>query len=601
MKNTSDIHNFHIPVMGIGFTIDTPAKVAPYGISSAISLVDDMLMEKMRRFYCAKFDFPFQAISSKMEDFRAKRITAYLNLMDQVVKDKFTELKNSFDRKNGEITKYIEMLPDTSRLKEKFQHFLLNNSFAELKKWIHENIAVGSIDVNIMTKLDKENYSGGQKLSSSYNDAHAALRGFAQSTLNSSIILSAGMNPRLYSYFEAFDDFYPDETGTLYKKIILKVSDYRSALIQGKFLARKGLWVSEYRVESGLNCGGHAFATQGHLLGPILEEFKNTRDSLIETTHQLYIQSLKDKKRYYPETPLNVRITAQGGVGTAHEHKFLLDYYNLDSVGWGTPFLLVPEVTNVDKLTLKLLENAKEDDLYLSNISPLGIPFNSLRGNTKDIERQEMIDMGVPGSLCTKKYASLNIEFTEKPICVASRQYQAIKIEELNSRNLDTNEYKKELNRIVDKTCICVGLGTAALLVNEIGTKAEGTGVSICPGPNMAYFSESMSLRTMIDHIYGRTNVIKRTDRPHMFINELKMYVDYLKYKIGDTPGPLSDKQQEYLQTFKNNINEGIEYYKQLFNTAKAKLEDFKTGVLIELEMLEYKLNKMEVLAVQMH
>ena len=112
-------------------------------------------------------------------------------------------------------------------------------------------------------------------------------------------------------------------------------------------------------------------------------------------------------------------------------------------MGCVTPFLLVPEVTNVDEQTLKLLKDAKEDDLYLSNISPLGVPFNSLRGNTKDIEKQEKIDMGEPGSLCSKKYACLNSEFTEKAICVASRQYQAIKIEELNSRLLDNDEYNK--------------------------------------------------------------------------------------------------------------------------------------------------------------
>ena len=263
--------------------------------------------------------------------------------------------------------------------------------------------------------------------------------------------------------------------------------------------------------------------------------------------------------------------------------------------------MLVPEVTNVDEQTLNLLKNAKENDLYLSNISPLGVPFNSLRGNTKDIERLKMVKSGEPGSLCTKKYASLNIEFTEKAICVASRQYQAVKIEELNSRNLDRQEYNKEMDRIVAKTCICVGLGTSALMVNEIDTKAEGTGVSICPGPNMAYFSETMSLKTMIDHIYGRTNVIKRTDRPHMFVNELKMYIDYLKDKMVDSPAPLTDKQQEYLQTFKDNINDGIEYYKELFSTAKAKLEEFKAGVLIELEMLEKRLNLMEVLTVQLH
>ena len=590
MKTPSDIHTFHIPVMGIGFSIDTPVKVAPYGISSVISLVDDSLMEKMRKFYCLNFDFPFQAISDKIEDFRAKRITAYLDLMDKIVKEKFEELKDSFGKKNSELAKYIEMLPDVHGIKEKFQHFMQNCSLSELKNWIHENLPVGSIDVNIMTKLDVENYSNGEKLSAEHNDAHAALRGFAQSRLNSSIILSAGMNPRLYSYIEGFDDFYPDETGHLRKKIVLKVSDYRSALIQGKFLAKKGLWVSEYRVESGLNCGGHAFATQGFLLGPILEEFKNTRDMLVQTTHQLYIQSLKAKNRYCPEKPLGVRISAQGGVGTADEHKFLLDYYGLDSVGWGTPFLLVPEVTNVDLYTLNLLKEAKEDDLYLSNISPLGVSFNSVRGNTQDLERQVKIDKGKPGSACEKKYALFNTEFTDKPICTASRQYQTLKLRQLDSRNLSTEEHAIEFNKIVDKSCICVGLGTSALIVNELDTKSEGTGVSICPGPNMAYFSETLTLKGMVDHIYGRTNVIQRTDRPHMFINEIKMYVEYLKDRIGETPTPLSEKQREYFQTFKNNMNEGIEYYKQLFNTAKVKLEEFKAGVMLELDVIEEKL-----------
>ncbi len=58
---------------------------------------------------------------------------------------------------------------------------------------------------------------------------------------------------------------------------MLKVSDFHSAAVQGKFLAKRGLWVSEFRIESGLNCGGHAFATKGQLLGPILEEFQQKR------------------------------------------------------------------------------------------------------------------------------------------------------------------------------------------------------------------------------------------------------------------------------------------------------------------------------------
>ena len=72
--------------MGIGYSIDTAVRVAPYGISSVISLVDDMLMEKMREFYSRKLDIPFQPISRRIKDFRAKRITSYLNLVDTMVR-----------------------------------------------------------------------------------------------------------------------------------------------------------------------------------------------------------------------------------------------------------------------------------------------------------------------------------------------------------------------------------------------------------------------------------------------------------------------------------------------------------------------------------
>ena len=79
----SDVHQFHIPVMGTGFTIDTPLHVAKYGISSVISLVDDILIEQMRKFHCERVGKPYEAITNKDKDARAHRITAYLNLLDE--------------------------------------------------------------------------------------------------------------------------------------------------------------------------------------------------------------------------------------------------------------------------------------------------------------------------------------------------------------------------------------------------------------------------------------------------------------------------------------------------------------------------------------
>jgi len=586
-------HTFHIPVMGIGFTIDTPAKVAPLGISSVISLVDDMLMEKMREFHSRQMNLPFQSISSKIEDFRAKRITAFLDLMDKAVKEKFEELKDSWHKKEGDFEKYMDMLPDKSELKLKFQQFIQEHSPKSIRDWLNIHLPSGSIDVNIMTKLDKENYNEEGKLPVEYNDAHAALRGFANSTVNSSIVLSAGMNPRLYSYLEEFPGFYPDSKGLFSKKIILKVSDYRSALIQGKYLAKKGLWVSEYRIESGLNCGGHAFATQGHLMGPILEDFKQNRAMLVEESFQLYAQALKNKNKPCPASPPEMRVTAQGGVGTAGEHQFLLEHYALDSVGWGSPFLLVPEVANIDDTTLQLLIDAKEDDLYLSNISPLGVPFNNLRGNSKDIEKEIHIATGKPGSACSKKYASLNSEFTEKPVCTASRQFQRLKIEELNHKQLSADEYNRAYKSITDKSCICVGLGTSALLVNNIETVTEGEGVSVCPGPNLAWFNQKTTLRGMAEHIYGRKNLIKRPRRPHMFLNELKMHIDYLENKIKETVHPVPAKQQEYFNAFGLNLHNGIEYYQKLYQSWSKKYKSENLSFPDALQSLRKRLDNL--------
>ena len=589
-------HTFHIPVMGIGFTVDTPLKVAQYGIDSVISLVDDILLEKLRKMYCEFYEIPYKEITDKIDDFRAKRITSYLNLINTLAEQKFEELKDTTINKGNELKEYISMLPDGNSIKREFKN--LSEKYMNLNEagnWIKDQLSLGSIDVNIMTKVDKVNYSKGEKLPTEYNDAHAALRGFAESNLKSSVILSAGMSPRLYGYMEQFEDFYPSENGELKKKIVLKVSDFRSAFIQGKFFAKKGLWVSEYRIESGLNCGGHAFATDGYLLGPVLEEFKEKREELIASTYEILVQSLESKNRPIPKTALPLRITAQGGVGTAEEHQFLLDTYQLDSVGWGTPFLLVPEATTVDNPTLEKLMDATEKDLYLSNISPLGVPFNSLKGNTKDVEKEALIAKGRPGSSCPRKFVSLNNEFTEKDICVASRQYQHLKLKQLETLGLPEKEHNEQYGKIVDKSCICVGLGTSVLLVNNIDTRVEGTGVSICPGPNMAYFSKLMSLKEITDHIYGRANVLMTSDRPNMFVKELMLYIDYLNNKIEELKNAFNKKQESYLTGFINNLNDGIAYYESLFNSSKEVFRETKESLLKELDSNKKRLQHLHV------
>ena len=145
---------------------------------------------------------------------------------------------------------------------------------------------------------------------------------------------------------------------------------------------------------------------------------------------------------------------------TAEEHDFLLDHYEVDSVGWGTPFLLVPEATSVDKATRELLIRAKENDLYLSPISPLGIPFNTVKGTTNEALKQKRIHENKSGSSCPKKLLALSKEFSKEGICTASKKYQDIKLGELKAQKteISSSEYDKKKNKITEKACLCVGL-----------------------------------------------------------------------------------------------------------------------------------------------
>jgi len=336
-------------------------------------------------------------------------------------------------------------------------------------------------------------------------------------------------------------------------------------------------------VESGLNCGGHAFASDGFLMGPILEEFRVKRQELVAELHKIYNEALKLKNKVTFTNPHEVKLTAQGGIGTYNENRFLHEHYGVNSTGWATPFLLCPEVTNVDPITLEKLSKAGEKDLYLSDVSPLGVPFNSLRGSLSDIEKEQKIMRGRPGSGCTKTHLVSNTEFTPRPICTASRQYQKLKIEQLQKLGLDEAEYKKRFDEIVMKACICHDLGQPALIVNNIPSNAPGF-TAVCPGPNLAYFSKIVTLKEMTNHIYGRINLLNDTPRPNMFIKELGMYVDYLKKEVTKPLGIANEQKIKYFTEFKNNMLEGIEYYRKLFPKMMEETLEFRTKTLNDLE-----------------
>jgi hypothetical protein len=586
-------HSFHIPVMGTGFTIDTPLRVARYGISSVISLVDDVLIERVRRYHAEQSGEPYAEIRSNDEDARARRITAYLDLLDLLVQRQVRDLKAAPFEPGSEITRYYELLPD-SPLKTLYQQMLATSdgeAKTRLQQQLRDAVVSGSIDVNIMTKLDcLHNGPDGQPLPQKTSDAMSALRGFALSTPCSSIVFSAGLNTHLYSYAGEFPGFLPDETGKLHKKITLKVSDYRSAVVQGKFLAKKGLWVSEFRVESGLNCGGHAFASNGRLLGPILQEFMEKREDLVAELHGMYLNSAPIRKLGWNAAPHQTLFTVQGGIGTAEENELCLRRYKVDGTGWGTPFLFVPEVTNVDQAHLDKLCAATEEDVFLSDSSPLGVPFWNLRNSGSEEKRRERIAEDNPGSPCPKGYLLFNTELSDRPVCVAARAYVRKKLDQLKASHLPDDLARRFRESVLAKSCICHDLAGGVSI--KLGLDENAT-PAICPGKNAVDFSSLATLEEMVGHIYGRLSLLKNVNRHHMFLRELMLNIEYLNKEWEHFTAELSNRTPKYFQEFRENLLSGIEHYRHL---AEEYFADRKSRFLAELKALQEELECLPLL-----
>jgi hypothetical protein len=512
-------------------------------------------------------------------------------MLNDVVENQVQELQNSPFEEGSEITRYYNLLPECD-LKATYREFLAEDDpghRAELEAFLRRSAVPGKIEVNIMTKLDHMPYRKGQPLGRRHSDATTALRGYAHSRVSSCIVFSAGLNSSLYGYLPEFEDFMPDSRGVSRKTVTLKVSDYRSAIIQGRFLAKRGIWVSEFRVESGLNCGGHAFASKGFLLGPILEEFRTKRGELTELLHRDYNKGLAKRGLPALDEPRELLISVQGGIGTASEHSALLQYYKLDHAGWATPFLLVPEVTCVDDVHLERLCAATAEDVCMSNGSPMGIPFWLLKTAESEQVRKKRIADGTPGSPCPKGFLRFSTEFSERPMCRAARNYQKKKLTEVEQADIP-DELRNVLREdILAKACICHDLAGGATIKYGVDPDAH---TAVCPSGNIAYFDRVITLEEMVDHIYGRVSLLKGAERPHMFIREIGLYIEYLYKELERFSVGIREREISYYAEFKENLMQGIQYYQKLFTKFVHEHQD---KFVHDLSEMKSRLEKLKV------
>jgi hypothetical protein len=239
----------------------------------------------------------------------------------------------------------------------------------------------------------------------------------------------------------------------------------------------------------------------------------------------------------------------------------MMEDFGMDMTGWGTPFLLVPEATCIDDTTLQLLKEAGEDDLYVSDASPMGVQFSNLHGTGAELYIKKRVEEGRPGSPCKKAFLRFNTEFTEKPICLSSRQYQRLKLEEIERLDLPAEEKEKLIANVVNKECICDQLGNGCLIALGIVEEKDAP-QCICPGANIAWFDRVYSLKEMVDHIYGRAASLVPPERPHMFAKEIELYVDYFEKQVGDCS--YTPREIKTLREFKENFIRSIEFCREV-------------------------------------
>ena len=80
-----------------------------------------------------------------------------------------------------------------------------------------------------------------------------------------------------------------------------------------------------------------------------------------------------------------------------------------------------------------------------------------------------------------------------------------------------------------------------------------------------------------------------------MFIKEIKLYIDYLKDVISDNQPPVNEKQVKYLSAFKENLENGIEYYHSMFDKLASKYAEMKANVNEELSILKQELQQLKI------
>src|SRR5690606_16215845 len=99
----------------------------------------------------------------------------------------------------------------------------------------------------------------------------------------------------------------------------------------------------------------------------------------------------------------------------------------------------------------------------------------------------------------------------------------------------------------------------------------------------------------MVDHIYGRINVLKNVERPSLFVNELELYVKHLATYFNNNVADLDNKKKKYINKFNAQLLEGIAYYRGLQEQVQQAFGESKANFLEQLNRYELQLKPLVV------
>jgi hypothetical protein len=159
--------------------------------------------------------------------------------------------------------------------------------------------------------------------------------------------------------------------------------------------------------------------------------------------------------------------------------------------------------------------------------------------------------------------------------------YVKRKLKHLPEEGLSAEQLDAAKESVLRKSCICHDLGGSVALKYDIDPAATP---SICCGPSILDFSKISTLEEMVSHIYGRLSLITNSERPHMFIKELMLYIDHLREEAKNFSLKLSFRTPVYFSKFKKNLLAGVEYYHRL---AEQFIEEQRIQFLADLKVLQ--------------